>query len=62
MGMDDTEFDADTKYYCVVSTAPAEKQWCATHASFQQHCAFRCQPLQPHHEPRSPRLPFPQRR
>ena len=21
--------DGDTKYYCVVSTAPAEKQWCA---------------------------------
>ena len=24
--------EGDTKYYCVVSTAPAEKQWCAPSA------------------------------
>ena len=24
------EFDDDAKYYCVVSTAPAEKQWCGS--------------------------------
>jgi hypothetical protein len=38
------EFDDDAKYYCVVSTAPAEKQWCGSNVISQQRCALRCQP------------------